>query len=238
MDFSETLAHKYLVGLDLGKVVYEPDGNIPPDFSIGGHVGVEVRRLNQNFTASDGTSEGLEEVSIPLWQRMKRLLQSLGPSVDGECWYVAIDYGRPLPEWRLLEARIRRELTSFRLRPTRGRASVRVAQQFELEIFRSGTDHGSFFILGGSSDDDSGGWVMGEVERNLRLCIAEKEKKIAPYRRRYSDWWLVLPDYIDFSMDAEDREEFRSEIMPTIPHIFTRIVLLDPRDNGRIFEIG
>ena len=78
---------------------------------------------------------------------------------------------------------------------------------------------------------------MAEVERNLRLCIAEKERKIAPVRSKYEAWWLVLADHIDYGMDADDREEFRSKVMPTIPHAFGRIVFIDPRDNGRVFEV-
>lgn len=78
---------------------------------------------------------------------------------------------------------------------------------------------------------------MGEVERNLRLCVEEKERKIAPYRNRYSRWWLLLADHIDYSMDEEDREIFRREVMPTIQHSFEKIIFLDPRDHRRAFDV-
>jgi len=221
----------------MGAVAYEPDGNIPPDFSVDGRIGVEVRRLNQNHIDASGVARGLEEVTIPLWQRMKSILRSLGGSDNGECWYVGVDYARPLPNWKHLETRIRGELTAFMRLPKRARLIVQIAPNFELELFQAGIDHGYFFVLGGSSDNDSGGWVMSEVEKNLRLCIAEKEGKIAPYRGRYEEWWLVLADHIDYAMDDEDRPIFRTEVMPTIPHSFDRIVFLDPRDNGRVFEV-
>lgn len=237
MDASERLADKYLRGLKLGEVAYEPDGNVPPDFSVGGRIGVEVRRLNQNYTDSSGASQGLEEVTIPLWGRMRSILKSLGPSVDGECWYVGVDYGRPLPEWKLLEPLIRGKLAEFMRRPHRSRAVLQIAPNFEMDLLRAGMDHGSFFVLGAGSDNDSGGWVMSEVEKNLRLCIAQKEKKIAPYRGKYEEWWLVLADHIDYSMEDEDRVVFREQVMPTVPHSFARIVFLDPRDNGRAFEV-
>ena len=67
MDESERIVEKYLLALELGTVVFEPDGNIPPDFSVGGRIGVEVRRLNQNYQNSNGRSQGLEELAIPLW---------------------------------------------------------------------------------------------------------------------------------------------------------------------------
>jgi len=47
-DPSETQARRYLEHLGCKDIVYEPDGNVPPDFVVDGRIGVEVRRLNQN----------------------------------------------------------------------------------------------------------------------------------------------------------------------------------------------
>jgi hypothetical protein len=60
MNASERLALAYLHGLDLGPVEFEPDGNIPPDFVVGGRIAVEVRRLNQQHVHADGTAQGFE----------------------------------------------------------------------------------------------------------------------------------------------------------------------------------
>lgn len=237
MDHSERLAEKYLLALDRGMVVFEPDGNIPPDFSVDARIGVEVRRLNQNYEKYDGSTEGLEELAIPLWQRMKKLLLELGPSIGGESWFVAMDFRRPLGPWKSLKARIEQELLVFMSGPMRFRKTLRITENFELDIFRASNDHGTFFLLGGSSDDDSGGWIMGEVAKNLRLCIDEKERKIARYRAKYSEWWLLLADYIDFSMEPDDQKLFRAEVMPNIQHSFSKIVLIDPRDHLRTFEV-
>jgi len=49
MDSSETLAKEYLRFLGYTDIIYEPDGNIPPDFLVNGRIAVEVRRLNQNL---------------------------------------------------------------------------------------------------------------------------------------------------------------------------------------------
>jgi hypothetical protein len=237
MDDSEKLAERYLRHLGVGAVVFEPDGNVTPDFSLDGRIGVEVRRLNQNYLGPGGSNEGLEELAIPLWQRLKRLLRSAGASVDGESWFVSMDFRRPLGPWKPLEAKIKSELTAFMQSEDRSQKSIKVLPNFELEFFRASKDHGTFFLLGASSDSDSGGWVMGEVERNLRLCIAEKERKIAPHRSKYSEWWLVLADHIDYSMETEDREVFRRWVVPGISHSFAKIVLIDPRDYLRAFEV-
>lgn len=235
MDASERLAQMYLESLNLGPVLYEPAGNIPPDFLVAGRIAVEVRRLNQNHETSDGRYEGLEQVWIPLLQRLKKHLPSLGPSRDGECWYVCIDFSRPLDEWRTLRPLLDAALISFMEDSFRRQITIQITPNFAIDVLKSGKDHGSFFMLGASSDNDSGGWVMGEVERNLRLCIKEKERKIAPYREKYRDWWLVLADHVDYSMDPEDRVTFRAEVMPTIEHSFDKIVLIDPRDHLRAF---
>jgi len=237
MDDSERLADQYLRSLNLGAVVYEPDGNVPPDFSVAARIGVEVRRLNQNFEFVDGSREGLEQLSIPLWQRFKRFLPTIGPSQLGECWYVGLDFRRPLVEWRVLRPLIESRLRTFMLQPERAPITIDICSNLALDLFRAGKDHGSFFVLGASSDDDAGGWVMGEVERNLRLCIAEKERKIRPYRTKYSAWWLVLADHIDYGMDPADRITFRREVMPRLQHSFDKIILIDPRDHRRAFEV-
>lgn len=237
MDESERLVEQYLIGLGKGAVVFEPDGNIPPDFALAGTIGVEVRRLNQNHERPDGSTEGLEELAIPLWQRLKKSLPSIAPSIDGESWFVGIDFRRPIGHWKPLWAKIQQELVAFMTGPNRKRCTLSVTDNFELDLVRAGKDHGSFFLLGASSDDDSGGWVMGEVENNLRLCIAEKEKKIAPYRSKYAEWWLILPDHIDYGMDPEDQEAFRTEVVPNLRHTFDKIVLLDPRNHRRALDI-
>ena len=71
MNREEKIAKVYLKSLGFKNVVFEPDGNIPPDFSIDGRIAVEVRRLNQNFFTKD-EAQGLKEARIPLF----RLLQS------------------------------------------------------------------------------------------------------------------------------------------------------------------
>jgi hypothetical protein len=236
MDASERLADQYLRSLGIGIVEYEPDGNIPPDFCIDGRIAVEVRRLNQNYELSDGTRQGLEELATRLMDGFRTCLQDLGESLGGECWYVCPVFRRPLEGWRVLRPFVESRLRSFKDLPIRTQTRIRITPNLNLDLIRSGRDHGPFFLLGPSSDEDSGGWVMGEVERNLRLCIAEKERKIDPYRSKYSEWWLVLADHIDYSMDPEDRLIFKSEVMSRIPHRFRKIVLVDPLDHRRAFE--
>ena len=237
MDESERLVSQYLLSLNQGDVIFEPDGNIPPDFSLGDHIGVEVRRLNQNYEYPDGSSEGLEKLDIALWQRLEKSLPTIGTQDTRESWFVGLNFRRPVESPRVLDKKIKTALLAFMHNTNRSNTTLHVTPNFEINLARASRYCGSFFLLGESSDDDSGGWVMNEVERNLQLCITEKERKIAPHRHKYSEWWLVLPDHIDYSMEPDDRETFRNDVMPRIKHKFDKIVLIDPRDHRRVFVI-
>ncbi|ABE47075.1 hypothetical protein [Polaromonas sp. JS666] len=238
MNQSEALAARYLESLDLGPVEFEPHGKVTPDFVVAGRIAVEVRRLNQNFADGAGGNEGLEVVDISLRQRVKRYLREFASSREGECWYVGYTFRRPLEPWKTLRPLLHAALSDFMASPDRQPMKIRVTKSFKIDFFRAGTDHGSFFVFGANMDEDSGGWTMLELDRNLRICIAEKETKVSlsPYRHRYEEWWLVLEDRIDFGVDGEDRARFKTDVLDKISHSFDRIVLLDPRDFRRALE--
>ncbi|WP_048441060.1 hypothetical protein [Caenimonas sp. SL110] len=235
MDASEKIAHDYFVHRGFKSIVYEPDGNIPPDLLLDSSTAVEVRRLNQNYFDAAG-AQGLEQVAIPLWRKVKALFTSMGPPISGESWFVHFRYGRPVEPWKSLEPKLRAGLTSFMASPTKGRTVVATGQGFELEVFcRTSNPHASMFVMAGCSDEESGGWVLAEMETNIRYCASEKARKIAKVRPNYSTWWLALVDHIGYALDDFDQEMFREQV--SIQHSWDKIILIDPRDHTRAFEI-
>ena len=102
MNHSEKLVFEYLTAWGFSNIVYEPDGNVPPDFAIDGRIAVEVRRLNENEKTATG-HRGLEEVSKPLTALIKKALVATGPPRYGISWFVSYSYRRPLPPWRQLD---------------------------------------------------------------------------------------------------------------------------------------
>lgn len=236
MDLSEQIANKYLIHIGVNSLEFEPDGNVPPDFTIEKRIAIEVRRLNQNYELPNGSSKGLEETSIPIVHKFEKLIRSMGISINGECWYVAIDFQRPI-SWKTLECKIKLELQRFKKSSMRTNCEIVISENFRIDLFKAGKDHGFFFCSGGHSDNYSGGWVMSEIERNLRICIVDKEHKIAPYRHKYQQWWLLLIDYIGFGMDSEDRLQFKLDVLPRINHSFDRIIFVNPLDHAYAFEV-
>jgi hypothetical protein len=225
LDQSEKVAEQFLHSLKLGKVVYEPCGNVPPDFSVGDGIAVEVRRLNQIFTVGHRL-RGLEEVSIPLRHRVKALLPSLGPAVGTKSWFVYYSFRRPLPPWKDLEASVLEFLRAFK----DGRSTdpvISIGTNFRVDLIPTTTPHPYCFLFGGYGDHDAGGWIVEELIRNLEICIAQKTRKTASFRNSYREWWLVFVDHIAYgTLSARDLVMIRESLKGT--DTWDKIFLLDP----------
>jgi hypothetical protein len=235
MDDSEKVANSYLAYLGFEDIIYEPDGNVPPDFLVNGWIAIEVRRLNQNECTELGF-RGLEELAVPLQMRMRKLLASLGPPTSGSSWFVHYTVRRPIPAWDRLQPIIRQHLIAFRDDRSAGRpTTIMVADCIQIKLIRASKTHGTYFVSGGYSDDDSGGWVFGEMQKNLRLCIEEKTAKIAHFRGKYPEWWLILIDRIGYGVDDCDRQLYNKHL--AIKHGWDKVILLNPLDHRSAFEV-
>ncbi|MDD5410754.1 MAG: hypothetical protein PHF31_04960 [Methylobacter sp.] len=235
MDATEKHVHNHLAYLGYKDIVYEPDGNVPPDLLVDGKIAIEVRRLNQNHFVDDN-AKGLEELAIPLWKNIKKLLEKMGPPPKEESWFVHFRFTRPVEAWKTLEPKLRAGLTNFMSSPNQERQIVAEAEGIELEVIcRASKVHSTMFLLAGCSDQESGGWLLAEMEANIRHCASEKARKIEKFKLKYSQWWLALVDHIGYGLDDFDRELFRDQV--SIQHEWDKILIIDPRDHTRWFEI-
>src|SRR5262245_60909355 len=155
MDSSEEIANQFLLNQGFTDIVYEPDGKRPPDFAINEHIAVEVRRLNQNYEAG-GATKGLEEDARPLWDSLEKLSKSLGPSPPKENWYVSFSFRRPFGGRKLIAQRARRLLNEFIQTESKCPTHWQLTPGFRLEVFKGGTQHPTFFTMGGYVDYDNG----------------------------------------------------------------------------------
>jgi hypothetical protein len=226
MNDSERAVFQFLTSLEIGEVVYEPDGNVPPDFLVDGRIAVEARRLNQNEEIG-GTYRGLEVTSKPLHALVTRVLAESGSPPGPHSWFVWYTVRRPLPSWKELESLLRSGVRQFRERLDDPPEDMLLAPGMRLEFLRASDRHDTLLVVGGSSDHDSGGFVIAELVRNLELCIAEKARKIATVRHRYPEWWLVFEDRIGYgALDNEDIAQLRAVLRP--PQEFAKIFLVNP----------
>lgn len=228
MDDTERIAEQYLLSLGLGDPAFEPDGNVPPDFLLGGRIAIEVRRLNQYKTLPTGAIEPLDELSNPFVRNVEGYLPNFGASARGESWFVFLHFSRPLERWRKLRRKLANVLDSFKRGSNRLLDSYffEVTSNFEIELWRARKPHSEFFLLGGSADEDSGGFVLVETTRSLTVCIPEKEAKVERFRCRYPEWWLVLVNYVGLALNADDLSSLR-ETQP-VSHTWDKVILVNP----------
>lgn len=233
MDRSERCAANFLVNRGCKNVVYEPDGNVPPDFLVDGYLAVEVRRLNQNFDFGTHT-EGLEQASIPLSQKIQALATSLGPPKHGVSWFVFYSFTRPVEPWKSLKPKIRDVLLTFTKNPATVEQSWRLGGGFELEVFPATKLFPTFFVMGGHVDDDAGGWVIPELLKNLTYCIGEKSRKIEKFRSKYPAWWLVLVDHLHFGREDYDHAQVRKNAQEI--GAWNKVVVINAESSNLVFE--
>lgn len=233
MDPTEQIVHSHLVSLGYQDILYEPDGNVPPDFLVDRKIAVEVRRLNQNERGRT-SPKGLEEVEMPLLGKLQRLLASFGPSKT-TTWWVFFRFKRPVPRWQRIEENIREFFSSAEVALSAGKTSKWIGHNFQVEVLPKTILKDDAFELGGICDLDQGGWVLEEIDRNLRICIEEKTKKVAPFHPKYKEWWLILVDHVAYGMSNFARNMFYENVK--IQHNWDRVTLIDPINPARYFNI-
>lgn len=235
MDETEKIAFRYLESLGYDPV-YEPDGNITPDFVISSNIAIEVRRLNQQERTS-GKFKGLEETSVPLYQMIEKKLSQFPKKPLEKSYWVSYNFERPLPSVSNLGKIIEKKLNNFISSSSKNKITkLQLTENFQMEI-REATDiHPWTFHLACIDDQDSGGWILSEVQKNINLCVSEKEKKVRPYKEKYKEWWLVLVNQIS-SGRLYDEEKKSLQDTIKIGELWNKVVIVNARDYRDFFEV-
>ena len=214
----------------------------PPDFVVDGKYAVEVRRMNPVIEI-DGKIRGEEELQIPLFRAAKTVLDSFGPPVNGNGFYVncTYDYSQlPLPQSEALEQEIKEALQPFRdailkpnqIPPCLPSSPLELECGIRLDLW-FGRPRSSMFALQHASDG-KGGRVSGEVRKSLQHSIEEKCSKIAKRENLYPDheWWLLLIDRIlgvsVQSLPESELESLHKEVQVQEP--VSRVIVISPEN--------
>jgi hypothetical protein len=229
MKVDESIVEGYLNSLQIGAVVYEPDGKVPPDFLVAGRIAVEARRLNQHYEV-EGSLRGLEQDTIPLRQRVENLLAEIS-HVNPGTWYVTFRFRRPLADWSSIRHKLKDALCAFLDQPPHQTWSIEITRGFTISIYAASLVEGRSFVIGGYIDGNAGGWGAEELVRSISAYMLEKTRKVAPHLGRYPEWWLVFVDYIGLESAAPD---VRSQITRAEP--WAKVLVLNPMSH-RAYEI-
>lgn len=234
MNREEIITEAYLKSLVVKDVVFEPDGNIPPDFSIEGRIAVEVRRLNQHSFTKDQV-RGLEEDRIPLFKLLESSLSEFDSQYKGCSYWVSIRFHRPVEKGNTNKKAIVKALTDFLSRPFPLPCDVKVIENIYFHIYPSQAVAGRVFRFAGGTDRESGGWVLAEFKKNFNHCIEEKTEKIKSHHDKYTSWWLVLVDQIAHGFNESEKDEVKS--MVSANTYWDKVIVLDSLTGNNILEI-
>jgi hypothetical protein len=220
MKREEKIARKYFLHNGYKQIIFEPDGNIPPDFLLNYKIAVEVRRLNKYFNGAP--LEFLEYKIIPIIQKILKEFEHIKSDKTD---FINIRFSRPLKVNRNFKNKIR-EILQIQVNNLGEKRLFKVNENIEIEFFPSEKSLHSPFSLGGYTDNNSFGFIICDIYENLKFIIKEKEHKIQPYRARYKTWWLLLIDYIGYGLTEADLKELKK--LPFDKHIFKKIIFVSP----------
>ncbi len=235
MNQDEIWAKEYLLhqGFAEHEIIYEPDGGVPPDFVLHKEIAdrkiaVEVRRLNHHFSSDElRTHEPSEGLSIPLFHRLTKLLEGFGPSKGGVGWWVDVEFSRPQQDnnW---EKALKPELVSIQTSENLDQeTTILLNSHFKVHLERTGSASATFLLREFDDGDFSSGWKTSAIENNIALCVAEKRDKVAPYRSKYPEWWLILVDHIAAGI--------RSRVQ--VEHDFDKLIVISPNCYDWAYEV-
>lgn len=226
MKNEEKIAQIYLERCGYDNIIFEPDGNIPPDFAINRNVAIEVRRLNQHHQ-TNGRAQPLEQLEFSLIPKIRSLLNNITfESEHSHSYFVFIQFSRPIGNAKKLLKKVTLTLEEHLQTSVKEKTRYLLNDNFSLEVFPSSKKYPQPYLLGGYIDIDSGGFIVSEIYKNLKIIIEEKTRKIAPYKSNYQEWWLLLIDYIGIHLSAHDANQL-SEIF-NIEHQWDKIILVSP----------
>lgn len=233
MNREELLACNYIIESKHGKPQYEPDGNQPPDFLLESGTAIEVRRLNQNYFGGEKVN-GLEGDHFRLFRSLSNVLKEFDEDKPGDCYWVGLDYERPIGNLKKIKARSIEILQAFLRGPKSTPFKASLSENVRIELFKAERIDTDRFRISLDSDVNQGGWLIPIYVDNINYCIHEKEEKVFPYYCRYNEWWLILVDKIS-CIGIHDYQAVIELINKS--KVFSRIIVIGYELPRKKFEI-
>ncbi|HIF9400324.1 TPA: hypothetical protein ACX6RY_000232 [Photobacterium damselae] len=235
MNREEELAQRYLKKILPAKpLIFEPDGNIPPDFLLNNSVAIEVTRLNEHIDIN-GFLKRLDDDSSSIIEFIKQILATYKSVINDTCFFVVAYIQRPFGNRKKNKKKLIDLLNTFQCSgDVNCYQKYKITNGLSLRFTKASFDeYTSAFRLGSISEHEKGGWVFDNMVVNTTHCINIKSTKILPYRENYDEWWLVLIDTIAYGCYSEYIEDFKLVIKKGL---FDKVIILEAEKGNCIFE--
>ena len=233
MKKDEKRVKEYLEGSGYKKIVYEPDGSVPPDFLLDDKIAVEVRRLNKNIKTINKI-ESVEDLNLKLIPKVYKLLEEYKKSEFDRSAYIVLDFSRPLNPSKDIIKKIRLQLNKY-INKVDNITKIEIDNHLSIELLPTSKKYESAFVLGLIDDNDLGGPVVSDVYENILLILQEKREKVEPFNQKYKTWWLALVDYVSHGLDDDDFLQLKTSKFDGYP--FERILLIPSSGLGKVREL-
>ncbi len=221
MKKEEKIAENFLLKQGYVDIVFEPLGlSMPPDFSIEGEIGIEVRRLNKHM---GHVSKPIEKLEFNLVPKFRKLLLELENPELAYSVGVTLRYKRPLTVSKNLLDELKKSIrnsTQLEL----FKSDIVFSDKLTYVLWKGNGKSNQTYELRTLMDFDKGGDVTRARYEALKIAIEEKNRKLKHLKSSYEKFWLILIDNIFSIVDETTKIDLAS--LPEIKSMFSRIILI------------
>jgi hypothetical protein len=203
-------------------IQFEPRGkSLPPDFSIEGNIGIEVRRMNQhiNINYIEEPIEKFDYKFLPKFRKMLRniTLPDLPFSIS-----ITLRYERPVKVNNLLYKKLKSAIINNTLR-INFEKEIKFNDQISFLLYKKELQNPQFYVSTWT-DRDSTINVQKERYKSFKICVEDKNDKLEEIKNEFSELWLILIDTIFNRVDEGVQHDFKR--FPKVNSIFDRYILI------------
>jgi len=198
VDRYETLVFQYLKSLDIGKVVFEPDGPYTfPDFSVGGNIAVEATRLVKHL---EDCGDTLETIYPGMHASLRNAIESVAQDQFSVSRYVSLNISLPIDRISASRA-LKRFLIKIAEYPLHECDYIEVFEGLRARVNLAGRKQGTPFSLGIVNSPQFSGWVASEILDQCVQAIHKKELRLFGRDRDYKEFWLAVGSHLTIGLN-------------------------------------
>ncbi len=223
MNPEEQIAYNFLVKQGFTDIVFEPQGDsLPPDFSAGDHIGIEVRRLNKQVEVN-GKVEPIEKAQFSFIPYFESVLKEMDEPDNPFSFALSVRYKRPLKGNKVLKDQLKK-IIKVNILNENYYSDIEINEKLVIAIYPCKTRLDTTYFIGSRMDFDQGGAVQPARFQALKLSIAEKDAKCSHLHNIYKELWLILVDTIFSRVDQTYLQDLAW--IPEIQSSFSRIIVI------------
>ena len=235
MNEEEKLAENYLKSISHHSLIFEPEGNVPPDFLLNENIAIEVTRLNDHYEYQ-GALRRYDDDRMRILSYLENSLKAYDCNLWDVGFYVHFKIRRPFGNLKRNGKLLLELLHSFDTAESVFNKKLYIISDglsvsFDRHELK---DNQQVFKCGVFDEYEEGCLVVEEMLKNAKYCIERKSSKIAPYYDNYEQWWLILIDAINYGHYEESIDILKNKIDKSV---FNKVVFLEAVNGSYIFEI-